>query len=1090
MPGEDEETGGDAYATEGSSWRAGRAPPGPVAEQVDSRPPSDQLRRRPAMRTPSSSSQGPRPVGPLPPLPTGRLEEQMRKPALESQPEQLLMQGSRFSSGILGIESSTAANKTRDDRPPFALINVDLRSVPKVDTERQSFKVDMDVKLHVHIPELSPEPFIFSGRIATPVTDGGSISEELELRNFPLDVQRLHVEYVFELDEDSLGKDVSRVDVMERLYHLQSATARDNEWALYREAVEIYAHPMSNDRLSVEFVLITRRRPIFYAINVVLPVWCIVLFSFISFSFKASELERRLSVTLTMVLTLVAFKLSVSTAKYVPITSRMTLMDWFMIMAFVVVALVALQNFLAFNNWTAAVPIGLWVVTNLAMAAAVSWAVLTGDAVERVDDDRRFDEEGYDLVANVLTEGAKGDRAIEELWSKHGASACLALEIAARRLANMDEAESQSRRALLVTEKMMHSDHQYTLSSRFNLACVLFDRGRLGAATHLHRDVLRVRLEELGKEHLDSLQSLHSLDALARWQGGKPQLDESEQLYRRALEGRQKVLGDEHPDTLTSLNNLADVVAKQGRLDEASQLYQRALEGRRKVLGNEHPDTLKSINSFAYALLRHADEHPSDVDMSLVEALLKSVLAVRQKVLSDDHPDMLQSLNNLAYVLSKQPGKLMEAEANYRRVLAVRQRKYGDWHPETLESLENLAIVLDREDKLEEAAHMYGRALAACQKQLRDEQPGALSYLNHLAEVLAKQGRLGNAELKFRRVLAGRQKALGYEHPDTLASLGNLADVDFKQPGRLDEAEQLARSALEGRQKVLGAEHPDTLSSLSSLVCVLNAQGKVVDAEECFRRALAGRQGALGPDHEDTLASCDSLAEFLCTRGGLDEAQALYTSALEGRERKLGDKHPETLRSIDCLAEFLSKRGKLVDAEALFRRALAGRRRVWGPDHTATLESLSSLAAALASQGKVGEAEQLYRRALEGRLKVLGPDDPQTLESLGSLADLLSKQGELGDARPVLAGRQRARGVDQTESLKSLGNRRDQGTAEEAAALYRRVFAGRQKALGDEHPDTLAALKSLADALAKLPGRLDEAKQLRGRYQRAMARRV
>jgi hypothetical protein len=61
-----------------------------------------------------------------------------------------------------------------------------------------------------------------------------------------------------------------------------------------------------------------------------------------------------MQVTLTMVLTLVAFKLSVSTAKYVPIISSMTLMDWFMIAAFVVVALVALQNFIAFRLMTSA----------------------------------------------------------------------------------------------------------------------------------------------------------------------------------------------------------------------------------------------------------------------------------------------------------------------------------------------------------------------------------------------------------------------------------------------------------------------------------------------------------------------------------------------------------------------------------------------------------------------------------------------------------------------------------------------------------------------------------------------------------------
>eukprot|EP00955_Chlamydomonas_euryale_P043970 352767-Chlamydomonas_euryale.AAC.2 len=55
-----------------------------------------------------------------------------------------------------------------------------------------------------------------------------------------------------------------------------------------------------------------------------------------------------------MVLTLVAFKLSIATANYVPITSRMNLLEWFMIAAFVMVALVALQNYAVFKLYTVA----------------------------------------------------------------------------------------------------------------------------------------------------------------------------------------------------------------------------------------------------------------------------------------------------------------------------------------------------------------------------------------------------------------------------------------------------------------------------------------------------------------------------------------------------------------------------------------------------------------------------------------------------------------------------------------------------------------------------------------------------------------
>lgn len=67
-----------------------------------------------------------------------------------------------------------------------------------------------------------------------------------------------------------------------------------------------------------------------------------------------AELGARLQVTLAMVLMLVVFKLTVSTTKYMPITSIVTLLDIYMLAAFVIVALVALQNLIVYeldNAW-------------------------------------------------------------------------------------------------------------------------------------------------------------------------------------------------------------------------------------------------------------------------------------------------------------------------------------------------------------------------------------------------------------------------------------------------------------------------------------------------------------------------------------------------------------------------------------------------------------------------------------------------------------------------------------------------------------------------------------------------------------------
>ncbi|KAG1678158.1 hypothetical protein FOA52_016095 [Chlamydomonas sp. UWO 241] len=670
----------------------------------------------------------------------------------------------------------------------------------------------MDVKLNVYIPELQTELLRFIRTGADSEKDRYvAIPETLELVDFPVDVQRLHVTYEFELDEKSLDKDVSHDAVVTRLaanvdfFDMSkvetSDMAHDGEWALCRDEVEIYARLLSNDKLSVQFVIIAKRRPIFYIINVMLPVWCIVLFSFLSFRFDSVELGARLQVTLTMVLTLVAFKLSVSTAKYVPITNSMNLMDRFMIAAFVMVALVALQNYIVFelldiapwlNIVSAWALIALWIATNAVVFTTFAKAlamVRSGDEVEKKKDVRRLREKDYNRVANLLTatEIQKGVRGIENMWSKHGATACRALEVVASLLEDRNETVRLCKLSLVVTEKKMSSNNPYTLSSVMYLADELESRGKL---------------------------------------------DEAATLYRRALEGRQKVLGPEHADTLITLNNLAVVLMRQDKLKEAEELHRMELAIREKALGRAHLDTLLSLNNLAITL---GERH----ELNESEKLLREALKGRETVLGPEDPVTLQSVSNLADVLWEQGGdKQDEAEELAWKAMRGRQKVLGDRHVDTLDSLTSLAGMLADQGKRDKAEKLYKRALRSYEKVpgAGREAPVTLTCLHNLGYVLAKQGNVTEAEKVYRRALEARTKVLGPEHPDTLITLSNLADVLANQD-KLGEAASLHRRALQARIKVLGPDDADTLESANSLADVLDKQGKGGEAEELRRSA-------------------------------------------------------------------------------------------------------------------------------------------------------------------------------------------------------------------------------------------------------------
>ena len=69
---------------------------------------------------------------------------------------------------------------------------------------------------------------------------------------------------------------------------------------------------------------------------------------------------------------------------------------------------------------------------------------------------------------------------------------------------------------------------------------------------------------------------------------------EAEELQVKALEIRQRVLGKEHPDTLISVHNLAFLFKRQGRDGEATALMEDCIRMRKRVLGPDHPDTTDS----------------------------------------------------------------------------------------------------------------------------------------------------------------------------------------------------------------------------------------------------------------------------------------------------------------------------------------------------------------------------------------------------------------------------------------------------------------------------------------------------------------
>ena len=144
----------------------------------------------------------------------------------------------------------------------------------------------------------------------------------------------------------------------------------------------------------LRFVLCVHRRPGYYIVNVVVPTGLIVLLCACQFQIAAEDVAERMSVSLTLLLTTIAFKLV--TSSMMPAVAYLTLLDRY-------VTLSSLMNFLAvlaapvaaemgatFDRVVLWVWLGLWAVLHCWFAARILLAQRSNDAALLPDAPRRL----------------------------------------------------------------------------------------------------------------------------------------------------------------------------------------------------------------------------------------------------------------------------------------------------------------------------------------------------------------------------------------------------------------------------------------------------------------------------------------------------------------------------------------------------------------------------------------------------------------------------------------------------------------------------------------------------------------------------
>jgi tetratricopeptide (TPR) repeat protein len=195
----------------------------------------------------------------------------------------------------------------------------------------------------------------------------------------------------------------------------------------------------------------------------------------------------------------------------------------------------------------------------------------------------------------------------------------------------------------------------------------------MDTALDYHKRALVIREKELGTEHPITCMSYTNIAGIYHMTGHiEPALIHYEYVLKALKKTYQK---DEHPDIATVINNMASCYSEQEDLDKKLALYRTAMNMRKKLLGEDHPDTLSSCNSLS-TVMRQMGDCKGALNLQ------KRILKIRQELFGEKHPDTALSYNSIASTYYYM-GNFAESLEHFVASLKITVALYGAEHPET-----------------------------------------------------------------------------------------------------------------------------------------------------------------------------------------------------------------------------------------------------------------------------------------------------------------------------------------------------------------------------------------------------------------------
>lgn len=191
----------------------------------------------------------------------------------------------------------------------------------------------------------------------------------------------------------------------------------------------------------------------------------------------------------------------------------------------------------------------------------------------------------------------------------------------------------------------LRENHLNTATSLNGIGNCYFSQGKKDEALEVYNQVLEIRRDILGGDHLLVAASYGNIATCYAYKNdvqrsGEQFFEKALKAYNKGLEIYKIALGEGHCHVAASLDNIGSCYSSQGKKKEALQFHLKAIKVCRAALGEKHLYVAKSLNHIGsyYEFQKNYTEA-----LKFYDAALK----INRAAFGKKHPDLWESLHNI-----------------------------------------------------------------------------------------------------------------------------------------------------------------------------------------------------------------------------------------------------------------------------------------------------------------------------------------------------------------------------------------------------------------------------------------------------------